>query len=61
MKTIIRAICVVATLVGLVLMFSECDQLGVFFAVKAAAFALMVAGYKGFERTLSAEEWREKA
>jgi hypothetical protein len=61
MKKVIRFVCGAAAMIGLIMAFGECETMGGTIIVKAVALALLVAGTKGYDKTMTPEEKEEKA
>lgn len=59
--TIIRIACAMAALIAMIFLFGESDSLIVTVITKVVGLALMLVGVKGYERTMTEEEWGEKA
>lgn len=61
MKKTIRIACGIAAVASFILIFAECDTLTGTLVTKAVAIALLAASTKGYEKTMTTEEWEEKA
>lgn len=61
MKKAIRIACGIAAVIAFIFLFAECDTLNGTIATKAVALALLTVSTKGYEKTMTAEEWEEKA
>lgn len=61
MKKAIRIACGIAAVIAFIFLFAECDTLNGTIATKAVALALLTVSAKGYEKTMTAEEWEEKA